>query len=247
MAIENGVIILEGNIGAGKTTLAHKISAAIKRLGLKSQTHEEPASGTNPFLDDYYKDPKATAFKMQMFMLAKRFRTTMNAQCNAADDGGWHVLDRSYYGDICFANVQRKLGFFDENEFAVYLEHHRMMRTFLAMPSLAVFLKCGVARCQERICKRARACESGIEDSYLSALQSEIDDLERVLCRRCRTKAVDVSVDMNDAELDDLAERIAIDACMADAHDASFDYRGDWLVNRINDDLKGLAQRENMA
>ena len=96
MAIENGVIILEGNIGAGKTTLAHKISAAIKRLGLKSQTHEEPASGTNPFLDDYYKDPKATAFKMQMFMLAKRFRTTMNAQCNAADGGGWHVLDRSY-------------------------------------------------------------------------------------------------------------------------------------------------------
>lgn len=65
MAIENGVIILEGNIGAGKTTLAHKISAAIKRMGLKSQTHEEPASGTNPFLDDYYKDPKATAFKMQ--------------------------------------------------------------------------------------------------------------------------------------------------------------------------------------
>ncbi len=116
MAIENGVIILEGNIGAGKTTLAHKISAAIKLLGLKSQTHEEPASGTNPFLDDYYKDPKATAFKMQMFMLAKRFRTTMNAQCNAADGGGWHVLDRSYYGDICFANVQRKLGFFDENE-----------------------------------------------------------------------------------------------------------------------------------
>ena len=64
MAIENGLIILEGNIGAGKTTLAHKISAAIKRLGLKSQTHEEPASGTNPFLDDYYKDPKATAFNM---------------------------------------------------------------------------------------------------------------------------------------------------------------------------------------
>ena len=78
MAIENGVIILEGNIGVGKTTLAHKISAAIKNLGLKSQTHEEPASGTNPFLDDYYRDPKATAFKMQMFMLAKRFRTTVN-------------------------------------------------------------------------------------------------------------------------------------------------------------------------
>ena len=80
--------------------------------------------------------------------------------------------------------------------------------------------------------QRARACESGIEDSYLSSLQSEIDDLERVLCRRCRTKAVDVSVDMNDAELDDLAERIAIDACMADSPDASFDYKGDWLVKR---------------
>ena len=46
---------------------------------------------------------------------------------------------------------------------------------------------------------------------------------------------------------DDLAERIAIDACMADAPDASFDYKGDWLVNRNDDDLKRLAQRENMA
>ena len=52
---------------------------------------------------------------------------------------------------------------------------------------------------------------------------------------------------MNDAELNDLAERIAIDACMADAPDASFDYRGDWIVNRNNDDLKRLAQRENMS
>ena len=52
---------------------------------------------------------------------------------------------------------------------------------------------------------------------------------------------------MNDAELNDLAERIAIDACMADAPDAFFDYKGDWIVNRNDDDLKRLAQRENMA
>ena len=52
---------------------------------------------------------------------------------------------------------------------------------------------------------------------------------------------------MNDAELDDLAERIAIDACMADAPNAFFDYKGDWIVNRSDDDLKRLAQRENMA
>ena len=52
---------------------------------------------------------------------------------------------------------------------------------------------------------------------------------------------------MNDAELNDIAERIAIDACMADSTDASFDYKGDWLVNRNDDDLKRLAQRENMS
>ena len=50
-----------------------------------------------------------------------------------------------------------------------------------------------------------------------------------------------------DGYINDLAERIAIDACMADAPEASFDYKGDWLVNRNDDDLKRLAQRENMA
>ena len=52
---------------------------------------------------------------------------------------------------------------------------------------------------------------------------------------------------MNDAELSDLAARIAIDACMADAPDAFFDYKGDWLVNHSDDALKRLAQREHMA
>ena len=53
--------------------------------------------------------------------------------------------------------------------------------------------------------------------------------------------------ELSSDKIDDLAERIAIDACMANSPDASFDYKGDWLVNRNDDDLKRLAQRENMA
>ena len=62
MAIENGVIILEGNIGAGKTALAHKISAAIKSLGLKSQTHEVIFAGQDEVIEF-----KHTAYSKAVF------------------------------------------------------------------------------------------------------------------------------------------------------------------------------------
>ena len=111
-----------------------------------------------------------------------------------------------------------------------------------ACPLTNAFLTTSYATLEEHGKRRHR------KERAHHSVMFEIDDLERVLCRRCRTKAVDVSVDMNDAELNDLAERIAIDACIADAPDASFDYRGDWLANRNSgDDLKRLAQRENMA
>ena len=58
-------IIIEGNIGAGKSTLAKALSA---ELGGTVQL--EPAEGTNPYLPLYYSDPSRYSFVMQVFFIA---------------------------------------------------------------------------------------------------------------------------------------------------------------------------------
>lgn len=77
--------------------------------------------------------------------------------------------------------------------------------------------------------------------------QASHDSRLRQSCRSTKSIQRRSGQTRDSGTTDDLAERIAMDACMADAPDASFDYKDDRLVNRNDDDLKGLAQRENMA
>ena len=98
--MNGGLIIVEGNIGAGKSTFAQHLARA-----LDGEYLPEPADGTNPYLEDYYRDPARWAFEMQMFLLTRRYRAQKYAQGKVRHKGGFVVLDRSYYGDVCFANV----------------------------------------------------------------------------------------------------------------------------------------------
>ena len=73
--MNGGVIIVEGNIGAGKSTFAQHLARA-----LDGEYLPEPADGTNPYLEDYYRDPARWAFEMQMFLLTRRYRAQKYAQ-----------------------------------------------------------------------------------------------------------------------------------------------------------------------
>lgn len=55
---QNGYVIIEGNIGAGKSTFAHALVTVFKANGLKAQLLSEPDETNNPFLPLYYSDPK---------------------------------------------------------------------------------------------------------------------------------------------------------------------------------------------
>lgn len=175
--MNSGVIIIEGNIGAGKSTFAHYLARA-----LDAEYLPEPADGTNPYLSDYYSDPVRWAFEMQMFLLTRRYRAQKYAQSKVRHKGGFVVMDRSYYGDVCFANVQRELGYFSERDYSTYLCHHTDMKVNLEPPAMAIFLHVDTEVCKERINKRlsereGRKCESGITLTYLNQLDSEIRKL----------------------------------------------------------------------
>lgn len=168
-------IIVEGLIGAGKTSLA-------KRLGerLNAVVQEEPADGVNPYLADYYADPKGYAFKMQVYLLKERFRAHTAAQSIVLSGMADVVSDRSYFGDRCFAEVQLKDGYFTQEDMETYLDLHKDMQRSLLYPSFLIYLKTDVGVSMMRIGRRmsereGRACECAIDKGYMESLSSAID------------------------------------------------------------------------
>lgn len=217
----SGYVIIEGNIGAGKSTFAKALTLALKKAGVNAEYLPEPDENTNPFLADYYADPKRYAFTMQMHLLGRRYAMTQYAQWGALCGKGWFVMDRSYFGDLCFANVQRKQGLFTESEFASYVNNHKAMQTNIHFPSAAIFLRCDADECIKRINARmsekaGRKCESSIDKQYLQDLQIEIDQLENFMRNYSRIVSRDWTDPVDKTGIEFRAKAIAdllIDDC----------------------------------
>lgn len=189
--LENGYVIIEGNIGVGKSTFSELLAEAMRKCGVKAQTLPEPDETNNPFLSLYYEDPARHALEMQMHLLHKRYAATQYAQWGAMAGQGWFILDRSFYGDLCFAAVQMHRGYFSQAQVESYHSAHRNMQLHLGMPTAAFFLHADPDECRSRISKRisekaGRVCESGIEIEYLAELQTEIDALEAYMAGKTR-------------------------------------------------------------
>lgn len=209
--MNSGVIIIEGNIGAGKSTFAQHLAKA-----LDGEYLPEPADGTNPYLADYYRDPARWAFEMQMFLLTRRYRAQKYAQSKVRHKGGFVVMDRSYYGDVCFANVQRELGYFSERDYTTYLSHHTDMKVNLEPPAMAIFLRVDTSVCKERINlrlseKEGRKCESGITIDYLERLDSEIKRLLDSLKGKTIIKELPWASEKSDDAIARVCEGFALD------------------------------------
>lgn len=194
----NGVVVLEGGIGAGKSTLAKAITKAFHKRDLHAEYIAEPDEKSNPFLELYYADPKRWAFTIQSHLLSERTISTQYAQCGAASGKGWFIMDRSFFGDICFAKVQVKNGYFTREEYEAYLKQNVREQSHISMPDVAIFLRCDTKRCIERIKKRNRTCEAGVSEDYLMSIQTEVIQLEEAMSCRCRTLSLDWNNDLSD-------------------------------------------------
>lgn len=214
MINQSGYVIVEGNIGSGKSTFSKHLVAALNRKGVRATYLPELNETNNPFLAKYYADPKRYAFTMQEHLLGRRYATTQYAQWGALSGQGWFVMDRSYFGDLCFANVQQRQRIFEQDEFDSYVFNHKCMQTNIHFPTAAIFLRCDINKCKERIAKRmtereGRRCECAIEDDYLRALQMEIDRLEQFMGRYSRVISRDWNDDIDTVALRNRADAIA--------------------------------------
>ena len=212
------LVVVEGNIGAGKTTLIQGLKEKGYRVFL------EPTV-TNPYLEKFYEDSKTYAFPLQMWMLERRFLWFLKAvemswadsYASTEDMPKGLLLDRSVYSDKVFAVQNHLDGNISEEQFAAYTERLNDIKTRIPLPNALVYLDVTAARCHQRVMARCRECEMGIPKAYLAnlglryeELVAEFTDVADVEVLNFRTHADDDDLSQPDTFVDcaDVAARL---------------------------------------
>jgi deoxyadenosine/deoxycytidine kinase len=151
-------IAVEGVIGVGKTSLATLLSERLSgRLVLENA--EE-----NPFLDQFYKDPRHFAFQTQLFFLLSRFRQ----QQELPQPDFFHplvVADYLFAKDRIFAYIN-----LSEAEITLYEKVMALLEVRIKKPDLVVYLQNSTERLLQNIRRRNRPFEKAISEEYLRTL-----------------------------------------------------------------------------
>jgi len=161
------IVVVAGNIGAGKTFLTERIGA---RLGW--WTGYESVSD-NPYLSDFYTDMRTWSFHLQIFFLGHRAEQYLEA----SRDPRSAILDRSIYEDAyIFARALHHMGNLSERDYLAYRRLFDLVVQSLPKPGLLIYLKAPASVLMERIHRRARNIETGISAEYLSLLDTFYDE-----------------------------------------------------------------------
>ncbi len=153
-------ITIEGNIGAGKTTLAHLLAKHFNaRLIL-----EEFAD--NPFLPKFYQNPEQYAFPLELFFMAERYKQLKEMIHTKDLFQSITVSDYLFTKCLLFAKVT-----LPEEEFRLYQKLFEIIHQQLVFPEILIYLHAPVHKLQANIKKRNRSYEQNIPDDYLFNLQ----------------------------------------------------------------------------
>lgn len=151
-------VVVEGPIGVGKTSLARRLAASFGSDLVLEQGEE------NPFLERFYRNPRAAAFQTQLYFLFQRARQLQDLRqqdlfqrVRVAD----YLLDK----DRLFARLT-----LDDEEYGLYEQVYARLAIDAPVPDLVVYLQAPVDVLLERIARRGIGYEQAIERRYLERL-----------------------------------------------------------------------------
>ena len=159
------LIAVEGPIGAGKTTLTQRLA---ERLGcaLVLEPVEE-----NAFLNRFYEDPRALAFRTQLFFLVNRFHQQRQIEDLVAA-GGDVVTDYALWKDRLFARLNLAT-----DELALYEEVYDLIAPRAPRPDVLALLRCDLDTLLARIRGRDRPFERPLTRGYLGRVIDAYEDM----------------------------------------------------------------------
>lgn len=173
-------ITIEGNIGAGKTTLAKILNTHFNgRLIL-----EEFAE--NPFLPKFYEKPKQYAFPLELFFMAERYKQLKELIQTKDIFQTVTISDYLFTKCLLFARVN-----LPDEEFLLYQKLFDIINPQLLQPDLLIYLHCPVNKLQQNIKKRNRSFEQSISSDYLFTLQETY--IQYIKQHNIKTLFIDVS------------------------------------------------------
>ncbi|TXH20185.1 MAG: deoxynucleoside kinase [Chitinophagaceae bacterium] len=153
-------ITIEGNIGAGKTTLSNLLSQKLNAKLILEQFAD------NPFLPKFYENPQQFAFPLELFFMAERYQQLTELLGQKDIFHSCTVSDYLFTKSLLFAKANLK-----DDEFQLYKRLFDITYKNIIQPDLIIYLHANVRKLQENIKKRSRSYELNIPDEYLFKIQ----------------------------------------------------------------------------
>jgi len=198
----NMSIIVDGIIGAGKTTVGKFLSEEYQLEFYEELKSEDSISLAQRMLDRFYADPNRWSAIIQTMFLSDRFRDMKTVQ----ELNKKSIFDRSIYGDEIFAKTIHYRGQMTDDEFLIYKNVLRNMLAYIEPPELLIYVDVTVDTAMDRINKRARSTEADlIPRDYMEDLKKHYDEWYNAfdLCPKLKLNLNDSMLDENgDIKLD---------------------------------------------
>ncbi len=153
-------VTIEGNIGAGKTTLANFLSKHFNARLILEEFAE------NPFLPKFYESPAQYAFPLELFFMAERYKQFKDLLQTKDMFQTVTISDYLFTKCLLFAKVN-----LPDEEFRLYQKLFEIINPQIVQPDILIYLHTPVNKLQENIKKRNREYEQSIPNDYLFSLQ----------------------------------------------------------------------------
>lgn len=161
-------LVLEGNIGSGKTSLATRIARDFNCRIILEEFAE------NPFLPQFYANPARYAFPLELSFLAERYHQLKEKFSGPDLFSPVIVSDYLFIKSLIFARIN-----LSEDEYGLYRKLFNIIDPMLPRPDLLVYLHNESENLLQNIKKRGRSYEQQISGEYLNSVHSSYMDYFR--------------------------------------------------------------------